>query len=269
MVTPSMLIPAELISIRLALGQTQTGIAQLLHLGPDGGRMVRWFESGREIPPGPVLLLYALACDSGLPEVAIDGESTRNDTRAIARQIEDAERRLNMALEEAKTAEAQRDAALTATSVAEKRRQTAHQTVERMTEAFTAAVGLIADGIAWPRDKPGEWPEGPDPRSNGTGGSIFRAVTVQALPGWWSGLHFSALRRQLWSPRNGWSRIRRRSDVDGRFRRFSERKNGEIASDAHRGPVEADPGFGYVKGHRTAVLRILERLGQSNSGAMD
>ena len=57
-------------------------------------------------------------------------------------------------------AETRCNAALTAASAAEKRRQTADQTVERMTEAFTAAVGLIADGVAWPRDKPGEWLEG-------------------------------------------------------------------------------------------------------------
>ncbi|MDE2774273.1 MAG: hypothetical protein OXI46_11315 [Gemmatimonadota bacterium] len=155
-----MLTPAELISIRLALGLTQTGIAQLLQLGPNGGRMVRRFESGREIPPGPVLLLYALARDGRLPEAMVDRDVTRNNPRTIARQIEDTERRLNMALAEARTAEARRDAALTAASVAEKRRQTADQTVERMTEAFTAAVGLIADGVAWPRDKPGEWLEG-------------------------------------------------------------------------------------------------------------
>ncbi|MDE2913427.1 MAG: hypothetical protein OXL68_10955 [Paracoccaceae bacterium] len=101
-----------------------------------------------------------LAGDGELSAAAIDGGSTRNDTRTITLQIEAAERRLDISLSEVKAAEARRDVALTTASVAEKRRQTADQTVERMTEAFTAAVSLIADGVAWPRDTPGEWLEG-------------------------------------------------------------------------------------------------------------
>ena len=31
------------------------------------------------------------------------------------------------------------------------------------------------------------------------------------------------------------------------MRRFSERKNGGIASDAHKGPADADPGSGEVQ----------------------
>lgn len=48
--------PAEFHTARKALGLSQTGMAEALRLGPNGGRAIRRWESGEHPISGPVSL---------------------------------------------------------------------------------------------------------------------------------------------------------------------------------------------------------------------
>jgi len=63
---------------RHALGLSAQGLAKALHLGADGGRAVRRWESGERSIPGPAAVALALWRDPACPQILRPPRSPRS-----------------------------------------------------------------------------------------------------------------------------------------------------------------------------------------------